>query len=157
MRKFAMPLALLLVLALTLGTIGCGGGGGDGNDEDEILRRLDEQEVAMNNLDIQTVYEQKTPDYRSRVTFEEYMAFIEIAFGQYFGEIIEGGKQVKITNVDVDVEGEWGYVAAQLALNGDVVLSFTDDFPDIWRKVGGTWYDVEENPLAPGYDPSKLP
>jgi len=156
MRKFAMPLALLLVLALTLGTIGCGGGG-DGNDEDEILRLIDEQIAAMNSIDIQTIYELGTPGFRSRVTLEEYAAFAETAFGQYFAEVQESGKRVKYANLDVDVEGEWGYVTGQVVLNGDEVLSYTDNFPDIWRKVGGTWYDAQENPLFPGYDPSDLP
>ena len=154
MKKCALALTTLLVLALLFGTIGCGGGG---NDEDELLSRINEQIVAMNNLDIQTVYEQKTPGFRSRVTLEEYLAFVELTFGQYFGEVVESGKQVGIVNLDVDVEGEWGYMTGQLALNGDVVLSYTDDAPDIWRKIGGIWYDAEENPLAPGYDPSDLP
>jgi len=156
MKKCAIVLTTLLLLALLFGTIGCGGGGDD-DEEDELLRRIDEQMVAMNNVNIQTVYEQKTPGFRSRVTLEEYVAFVELTFGQYFGEVVEGGKQVKIINLDVDVEGEWGYMTGQLALNGDVVLSYTEDAPDVWRKVGGTWYDAEENPLAPGYDPSDLP
>ena len=154
MKKCALALTTLLVFALLFGTIGCGGGG---NDKDEILGLLDEQMVAMNNVDVQTVYEQRTPGYKSRVTLEEYAAFIELVFGQYFREVVEGGKQVKLTNLNVDVEGEWGYMTGQLVLNGDVVLSYTDEAPDVWRKVGGTWYDAEENPQAPGYDPNDLP
>ena len=154
MKKCTLALTTLVVLALLFGTMGCGGGD---NDEDELIRLVDEQMAAMNNIDIQTVYDLRTPNYRSRVTFEEYAAFVQQTYGQYFGEVLEGGKQVRLANLDVDVEGEWGYVTGQLALNGDVVLSYTDETPDIWRKVGGTWYDAEENPLAPGYDLGDLP
>ena len=150
MKKFLIPISLLLALTLVFGVVGCGG-----NDEEEIGQLVDEQMAALNEMDLETVYNQKTPSYRSRVTLGEYAAFIEMAYAEFLPFL--GQKEVKVTDRDIRVDGEWAYMTGKLAINGDILLEYTDDFPDIWQKIDGTWYDTEENPLVPGYDPSELP
>jgi len=120
-----------------------------------ILRLIDLEIAALNELDFETVYNQKTPGYRSRVTLEEYQTFMETAYAQFIPLV--GIMKVSVIDLDIRVEGEWAYMTGKLALNGTVLLEYTDEFPDIWHKIDGTWYDVEENPLDPGYDPSELP
>ena len=151
MMRFIVALAILLVLALVLGAIGCGGK----SDEEEILELIDKQIAAINDLDLETFYETRIPNYRARVTLEEYQAFAEPVWGQYSQML--STKQLKVTNVTVRVEGDWAYMTGQVVLNGDVLQSYTSASPDIWRKVGGKWYDVVENPLDPGYEPDDLP
>jgi len=120
-----------------------------------ILRLIDLEIAALNELDLETIYNQKTPGYRSRVTLEEYQTFMETAYAQFIPLV--GIMEISVIDLDIRVEGEWAYMTGKLALNGNVLLEYTDESPDIWRKINGTWYDVEENPLDPGYDPSELP
>lgn len=152
MRRLAIPLVVLLVLGLAVANIACGG-----NDEEEIRALVDEQVAALNDVDVETVYNQKTPSYKSRVSAEEYEAFILMAYADFLPLVESGQAEVEITDVEIDVEGEWAYMTGKLGLNGMVLLEYTDDSPDIWQKIDGTWYDVEENPLDPGYDAGDLP
>jgi len=48
-------------------------------------------------------------------------------------------------------------MTGNLEVDGDVLMPYTDDFPDIWQKIDGTWYNLETNPMFPGYDPGVLP
>jgi hypothetical protein len=152
MRRLAIPLVLLLVLGLAIGAMGCGG-----NDEEEIRALVDKEIAALNDVDLETVYNQKTPSYKSRVSAEEYEAFILVAYADFLPLVESGQAEVEVTDVEIDVEGEWAYMTGKLGLNGMVLLEYTDESPDIWHKIDGTWYDVEENPLDPGYDPNDLP
>lgn len=152
MKKIAIAVALILALALVLGTLGCGG-----NDEGKIRELLDEQIAALNDLDFETVYNQRTPNYRSRVTLQEFEAFITMAFAEFLPMVESGQAEVEIADLEIRVEGEWAYMTGKLGLNGNPILEYTDNSPDIWQKIDGTWYNVETNPLFPGYDPSELP
>lgn len=156
MRKLTIPFTLLLAMALVLGTVGCGGNNGE-NDEEILRERVDEQIAAMNNLDFETIYNHRSPSYRSRVTWQELEAFIEIAYAEFMPVVESGQGELKYQNLDIRIEGEYAYMTGELALNGTVLLPYTDESPDIWQKIDGTWYDVEENPMFPGYDPSELP
>jgi len=153
MSKFVVPLVLLLALVVTFGTTGCGGEGE--SDEEVILGLIDQQIAALNDLDLQTVYEMKTPNYRAKATYQEYETFMEQIWGEYIG--MAGTKELKASDISMRVEGEWAYVTSKLTINGDVLLTYTDDEPDIMRKVDGQWYDVEEFPADPGYNTDDLP
>ena len=124
-------------------------------DDMAILTLIDLAIAALNELDFQTPYNQKTPGYRSRVTLEEYQTYLEAAHADILPLI--GTMKISVIYPHIRVEGEWAYLTGKLALNGTVLLEYTDEFPDIWHKIDGTWYDVEENPMDPGYDPSELP
>ena len=152
MKKLAITVALILALALVLGTLGCGG-----NDEEKIRELVDEQIAAMNDVDLETVYNQRTPSYRSRVTLQEFETFHLMAYAEFLPLVESGQAEVEIADMEISVEGEYAYMTGKLGLNGTVLLEYTDEFPDIWRKIDGTWYNVETNPLFPGYDPSELP
>ncbi len=152
MKKLAITVALILALALVLGTLGCGG-----NDEGKIRELLDEQIAALNDVDLETVYNQRTPSYRSRVTLQEFETFLLMAYAEFLPMVESGQAEVEITDLKIRVEGEWAYMTGNLGLNGTVLLEYTDEFPDIWHKIDGTWYNVETNPQFIGYDPSELP
>ena len=156
MLKLAIPIVLLMSLALVLGAVGCGDGNGE-DEEAKVQELLDEQIAAMNDMDVQTVYDQRTPGYRSRVTFEEFDAFVRIAYGEFLPAVESGQAEVAFTDPDIEVEGEWAYVTGSLGVDGTVVLEYTDESPDIWHKIDGTWYNVETSPMFPGYDPGELP
>ena len=79
------------------------------------------------------------------------------AYGDLLPIVQSGQAELQMENLDITVEGEWAYVTGQLTLAGNVIMDYDDDFPSIWQKIDGTWYDVEENPLFPGYDASELP
>jgi hypothetical protein len=152
LRKLAITLTLLLVSALVIGAVGCGG-----NDEEEIRSLLDEQITGLNNVDLETVYNQRTPSYRSHVTLQEFEDFIMVAYAAFLPLVESGQAEVEITDLEISIEGDWAYMTGKLGLNGTVLLEYTDAFPDIWHKIDGTWYNVETNPLFPGYDPDDLP
>jgi len=152
MKKVTMSMALLLALALAIGTLGCGG-----NAEEDVRQAVEDQVAALNAIDFDTVYAQQTPSYRTRVTQEEMEAFLMAAYADLLPIVESGQAQVEMENLDITVEGEWAYVTGQLTLAGNVILEYDDDLPSIWRKIDGTWYDVEENPAFPGYDHSELP
>ena len=155
MRKVTIVLALALALALLVGTFGCSSNGAD--DEQEVRDLIEGQVAALNEVDLETVYNHKTPSYRSRVTAEEYEGFILVAYADFLPQVQSGAVEVFIADVEVRVEGEWAYITGKLGVDGTVLLEYTDEAPDIWQKIDGKWYDVEENPLFPGYDPSELP
>ena len=163
MRKFAIPVTLLLALALILGTVRCGGGEEEPTptptptDEAVILGLIDEQTAAMNELDFETVYNQRSPSYRSRVTLQDFGTFFEAAYADVIPLIESGEAEVVITDMELSVEGEYAYMTGDLGVNGTVLLPYTDESPDIWQKIDGTWYNLETNPAFPGYDPSELP
>ena len=152
MKKLLIPLAILVALALVIGTTGCGE-----NDEEIIRELVDEQIAAMNDLDLETVYNQRSPSYRSRVTYEEFEAFLMAAYADFLPAVESGEAEVEITDMEITVEGEYAYMTGNLGIDGTVLLPYTDDFPDIWQKIDGTWYNLETNPMFPGYDPSELP
>ena len=152
MKKLAITVALILALALVLGTLGCGG-----NDEEKINELVDEQIAALNDVDLAIVYNQRTPSYRSRVTLQEFETFLLMAYAEFLPLVESGQAEVEIADRETRVEGEWAYMTGKLGLNGTVLLEYTDEFPDIWQKIDGTWYNIETNPIFPGYDPSELP
>jgi len=86
MKKLVISLTLLLTLSLVLGTAGCGGS----NDEEKIRELLDEQIAALNNLDLETVYNQRSPDYKSNVTLEEFENFLMMAYADLLPEVESG-------------------------------------------------------------------
>ena len=163
MRKFAIPVALLLALAMIIGTVRCGGGEEEPTptptptDEAVILQLLDEQIDAMNELDFETVYNQRSPSYRSRVTLQDFGTFFEAAYADVIPLVESGEAEIVFTDQELSVEGEYAYMTGDLGVNGTVLLSYTDESPDIWQKIDGTWYNLETNPDFPGYDPSELP
>ena len=163
MRRFAIPVALLLALAMILGTVRCGGGEEEPTptptptDEAVILQLLDEQIDAMNELDFETVYNQRSPSYRSRVTLQDFGTFFEAAYADVIPLVESGEAEIVFTDQELSVEGEYAYMTGDLGVNGTVLLSYTDESPDIWQKIDGTWYNLETNPDFPGYDPSELP
>ena len=163
MRKFAIPVALLLALAMILGTVHCGGGEEEPTptptptDEAVILQLLDEQIDAMNELDFETVYNQRSPSYRSRVTLQDFGTFFEAAYADVIPLVESGEAEIVLTDMELSVEGEYAYMTGDLELDGTVLLAYSDESPDIWQKINGTWYNLETNPEFPGYDPSELP
>ena len=163
MRKFAIPVTLLLALALILGTVRCGGGEEEPTptptptDEAVILQLLDEQIDAMNELDFETVYNQRSPSYRSRVTLQDFGTFFEAAYADVIPLVESGEAEIVLTDMELSVEGEYAYMTGDLELDGTVLLAYSDESPDIWQKINGTWYNLETNPEFPGYDPSELP
>ncbi|MFC1848191.1 hypothetical protein ACFLXV_02625 [Chloroflexota bacterium] len=156
MKKFLIPAALLLALALILGTVGCGGDEGP-TDEEQINELLDEQIAALNEVDLETVYNQRSPSYKSRVSQEDFENFILMAFADFLPAVESGQAEVEITDMEIRVEGEYAYMTGNLSLNGETLLPYTDESPDIWQKIDGTWYNLETNPAFPGYDASELP
>jgi hypothetical protein len=163
MRKFAIPVALLLALAMILGTVRCGGGEEEPTptptptDEAVILQLLDEQIAALNELDLETVYNQRSPSYRSRVTLQNFEDFLRVAYADVLPSVESGEAEIVFTDQELSVEGEYAYMTGDLGLDGTVMLAYTDESPDIWQKIDGTWYNLETNPDFPGYDPSELP
>ena len=163
MRRFAIPVALLLALAMILGTVRCGGGEEEPTptptptDEAVILQLLDEQIDAMNELDFETVYNQRSPSYRSRVTLQDFGTFFEAAYADVIPLVESGEAEIVLTDMELSVEGEYAYMTGDLELDGTVLLAYSDESPDIWQKIYGTWYNLETNPEFPGYDPSELP
>ena len=163
MRKLAVPITLFLALALILGTVRCGGGEEEPTptptptDEAVILELLDEQIAALNELDWETVYDQRSPSYRSRVTLQEFEAFFEVAYADVIPLVESGEAEVVLTDLELSVDGEYAYMTGDLGLDGTIMLAYTDESPDIWQKIDGTWYNLETNPEFPGYDPSELP
>ncbi|MFC2027219.1 hypothetical protein ACFLU3_00895, partial [Chloroflexota bacterium] len=107
--------------------------------------------------DLETVYSQRTPGYRSRVTVEEFQDFIMLAFAQFLPMVESGEAAVEITNLKIRVDGDWAYMTGTLGINETSIQEYTDDFPDIWHKIDGTWCNVETNSIFPGYDASELP
>jgi len=154
-KKFIVVLSVMLTLVFVVGAVGCGGD--DENDEEKIRALIDEQMAALNDVDLETVYNQRTPGYRSRVTVEEFEDFIMLAFGSFLPSVESGEAEVAIIDLQIEVKDDWAYMTGALALNGNSLLEYTDDSPDIWHKIDGTWYNVETNPIFPGYDPSELP
>ena len=152
MRKLVIPLIILLISALVIGTVGCGE-----NDEEKIRELLDEQIAAMNDVDLEVVYNQRTPSYRSRVTFQEFDTFLKMAYSEFLPMVESGQAAVEITDLEIRVDGDYAYMTGKLGLNGTVLLEYTDSSPDIWQKIDGNWYNLETNPQFPGYDPSELP
>ena len=166
--KLKIAVGLLLILALIAG--GCASSVSQ-EDYDALLAEyselqtdydtlvitvlIDKQIAALNDLDLTTVYNQRTPGYKSRVTFEEFQTYIEMAYSDVIPLV--GTMEINVIDLVISVEGEWAYMTGKLALNGNVLQEYTSEFPDIWHKIDGTWYDVEENPMDPGYDSSELP
>jgi len=64
--------------------------------------------------------------------------------------------KLSVTDITVRVEGEWAYATLKLLWDGDVMFEYTSCFPDIYRKIGGRWYDVTEDPTDPGYNVTDL-
>jgi len=181
MQKFTIPITVLLMLALGLGVIGCGGDEDSPvttptyapsatpistststpipvpTDEDMIQKLVDEQIAAMNALDWETIYNQRSPSYRSRVTLQELADFVEVAYAEFMPIVESGEGELKFENRKIRIEGNYAYVTADLVLNGTVLVAYTDDSPDIWQQIDGTWYNLETIPFFPGYDASELP
>ena len=165
MKKLAITFALILALALVLGTLGCGENEAEPTptpvptptDQELISELVDEQIAALNDVDLETVYNQRTPSYRSTVTLQEFETFLLMAYAEFLPLVESGQAEVGIADLGIRVEGEYAYMTAKLGLNGSPILEYTDEFPDIWQKIDGTWYNIETNPLFIGYDPSELP
>jgi hypothetical protein len=111
----------------------------------------------MNELDFETIYNQRSPSYRTRVTLPEFEAFLRAAYADVMPLVESGEAEVAITDMELGVEGEYAYMTGDLGVNGTVLLPYTDESPDIWQKIDGTWYNLETNPDFPGYDASELP
>jgi len=154
MKKLIISISLLLILALVLGTIGCAG---DNNDEEKIRELVDEQIDALNNVDLETVYDQRSPSYHSRVSLQEFEAFFEVLYADIMPLVQSGDMSVTMTDLEISIEDDYAYVTGNLELDGTVMLQYTEESPDIWQKIDGDWYNLEVNPLFPGYDPSELP
>jgi len=170
MKRITIALSILLVFSLIPGIAGCGGDDDATpsltpvptakttpapSDEELISVIINAEISALNALDLETVYNYKTPGYRSRVTLEEYTEFMEAAWADYLG--LAGTAQLEVQDICILVEGDWGYMKGKLALDGLVLLEYTDESPDVLHKIDGIWYDVEEDPMDPGYDAGELP
>lgn len=88
---------------------------------------------------------------------QDFGAFFEVAYADVIPLIESGEAEVVITDLEISVEGEYAYMTGDLGVNGTVLLPYTDESPDIWQKIDGTWYNLETNPAFPGYDSSELP
>jgi len=152
MKKLVIPLLVLLLSALVIGTMGCGE-----NDEETVRDLVDEQIAALNAVDLETVYSQRSPSYRSRVTLQEFDAFLKMAYAQFLPLVESGQAAVQFTDLEIRIDGDYAYMTGNLRLNDTVLLQYTDESPDIWQKIDGTWYNLETDPRYPGYDPSELP
>ena len=169
MSKLTIPLTLLLALVLVVGTVGCGGDDVEPTpvptstpaptptDEELISDLLDEQIAAMNAMDVEVMYNQRSPSYKSRVTLEEFENFLMEAYAPLLPLVESGQAEIEIVDMAISVEGKYAYMTGILSLNGMPILTYTDDSPDIWQKIDGTWYNLETDEDFIGYDASELP
>lgn len=151
MKRPAILLTPLLVLALLLGSTGCGEAG----DAGEVVELIGRQVTAFNERDWPAAYETMSPSYRATCSYQEFRDFSEGASALFIMAFGEG--KFEATDIHVSVKGEWAYATLTLLCNDRVVAELTSTEPDIWRKVAGTWYDVTEDPMDPGYNADDLP
>ena len=152
MKKLTILVVPLLILALSLGAVACGGGAGD---EGQVVELIERQVKAFNGQDWHVAYATMSPNYRARCSYQEFEDFSEQAWALYV--MTFGAGKLEATDISVSVEEEWAYATLKLVFNDRILAELTSTEPDIWRKVGGTWYDVTEDPMDPGYNADDLP
>ena len=122
------------------------------SDEQKIKNLLQRSTEALNEKDYRTLYEMQTPNSKRRVSYEDYRDYIQGGLGLILLFIGEG--EIEISNIEVRVNGQWGYASYKFGRDGEVIDSVDED---IFRKVGGKWYDVADYPIEPGYNRDDLP
>jgi hypothetical protein len=122
-----------------------------------ISELVDEQIAALNEMDFETVYAQRSPSYRSRVTPEDFENFLMVAYADLAPLMESGEAEIEIIDTTISVEGDYAYMTGKLSLSGIPIMTYTEDSPDIWQKIDGTWYNLETDENFIGYDASELP
>lgn len=157
MKKYIGALYIVLALVLIVATLGCGGDGDDEDEEEKIRALVDERISCMNSGDYETVYNMATPEWRERVTYDELYNFLMVAMGEFITMVQSGEAEVAITDINIRVDGDWAYMTGTQKVGGMSIQEYTEDTPDVWQKIDGTWYNVQTDPRFPGYDPGDLP
>lgn len=140
---------VVLIVLLLASVAGCGGGAK--SDEAQVESLLKWECSAFNQKDWPAMYAMMSPNYRQTASYEEFEDFAGTTADLWFSM---GGDKLHLTSISVRIEGEWAYASYKLMQDGEVVDWITDD---IFRKVGGKWFDVAEAPIEPGYNYEDLP
>jgi len=122
------------------------------NDEQQLKNLVKKNTEAWNKKDYHTLYEMQSPNFRANVSYETYKDFVQSASGVI--SLYLGSGKIKTSDIHVNVRGEWGYVSYKIKKGKEIIDSVDED---IFRKVKGKWYDVEESPIMPGYNREDLP
>ena len=138
-------LAAIVVVAVTLLRIGAG-------DEGQIKNSIQKSVKAWNEKDYRTEYERMTPNYRKKVSYQEWENYAKVLSG--LALLFLGPGKIEIRNINVRIKGEWAYASYKIEKGGEIIDSINED---IFRKVKGKWYDVVDNPRTPGYNREDLP
>ena len=165
MKGLKVILAALFALMLVIGVVGCGGDEGSPTptpvptptDEELISDLLDKQIAAMNAMELKVLYNQRSPSYKSRVTQEDFENFLMAVYADLAPLVESGQAEIEIIDMAISVEDEYAYMTGKLSLSGMPILAYTEDSPDIWQKIDGTWYNLETDEDFIGYDASELP
>ena len=140
---------VVLIVLLLASVAGCGGGGN--SDEAQVESLIKQGSSAFNEGNWHALYTMMSPNYRQTVSFEEFEDFAE-SMESYW--LVMGGGKLHVTSISVQIEREWAYASYKVMLDDEFLGWATDD---IFRKVGGKWYDVTEDPTDPGYNYEDLP
>lgn len=123
-----------------------------GSDERQIEKSIEKSAKAWNEKDYRTMYGALSPNARKKVSYEGFKDYVQASNALWL--LALGPGKVEINDINVRVEGEWGYASYKIKKEGEIIDS-TDE--DIFRKVKGKWYDVVENPIEPGYNREDVP
>ena len=152
--KYLLVGLLILVLVVPLLGAGCGDSQ-PGPDERQLTDLVKQVEGAFNDEDWYTLYQTMSPNYKATCSYEEYDEFSQGARAMWLA--LFGPGNIELIDISVRVEGEWAYVIYKMVRDGEVLVELTSINPDIYRKVGGRWYDVAEDPMEPGYNVDDVP
>lgn len=123
-----------------------------GSDERQIKKSIQKSVKAWNEKDYRTEYERMTPNYRNKISYEEWKNYAKGLSS--LGLLFLGPGKMEISNINVSIKGEWAYASYKIKKGGEIIDSIDED---IFRKVKGKWYDVVDNPMIPGYNREDLP
>jgi ketosteroid isomerase-like protein len=119
-------------------------------DEMIISELILEKAECSNNWDWECMYKLYSPNYRNAYPYDEFEkdrkdAWITLRMFGAHGNL-------SVENIKVKVDGNIGYATYVLRIGTDIWDSRTEGDEDLWRKLNGQWYDIEEDPEDKGWN-----
>ncbi|MCH7699588.1 MAG: nuclear transport factor 2 family protein [Chloroflexi bacterium] len=133
----AAALALLFALA-------CGGGDGafsGGSDEAQVRAVLERETKLIRQGDWRDLWELLSPQTREQCPYGEFLSDLQGDL-VFFRALVGDPDKIGISEVEIEVVGDTAFASYITTIEGEDV-DFNEN--DIFVKVDGRWYDVDED------------